>query len=75
MKGTEVKNQQTLNDIKTRELLSMLLIAAILLYVLLGSDTAQQLHCAEKDRSGGQDKEINRTENERDGSEKSADIE
>lgn len=24
MKGTEVKNQQTLNDIKTRELLSML---------------------------------------------------
>ena len=57
------------------ECVGLLLIAAILLYVLLGSDTAQHLHCAEKDRTGGQDKEINRTENERDGSEKSADIE
>ena len=57
------------------ECVGLLLIAAILLYVLLGSDTAQHLHCTEKDRTGGQDKEINRTENERDGSEKSADIE
>ena len=57
------------------ECVGLLLIAAILLYVLLGSDTAQHLHCAEKDRTGGQDKEINGTGNERDGSEKSADIE
>ena len=57
------------------ECVGLLLIAAILLYVLLGSDTAQHLHCEEKDRTGGQDKEINGTENERDGSEKSADIE
>ena len=57
------------------ECVGLLLIAAILLYVLLGSDTAQHLHCVEKDRTGGQDKEINATGNERDGSEKSADIE
>lgn len=30
------------------ECVGLLLIAAILLYVLLGSDTAQHLHCEEK---------------------------
>lgn len=39
MKGTEVKNQQTLNDIKTRELLSMLrkIALPIALQSLIGS--------------------------------------